>query len=650
MLSKLKMVGEWFQDEPSEAWDFEEIVFDAETQKILSNLSQPNRKITVLGHSAKVELSGRSDNSCYIPGQYFLYALKLRPLLTLLNSYQKVLTALGDEVSSEAKRHTISVLSKQDKTSAAISKLDGYSQEQFFSIFGVDSAPRLGGKAFITNDAEHRQPADFFASILLATIPVPNASSGTLADLLLSISENEEVFLHLQKFYSHAIPWLFRTADGDELMLRVMSTLGWDGKLDELQESESVSWGDIADVFLVRPTPEPSNAHYIPSPVHYLNSCNKYVFVRKGLLNETTLDAISAKVAALWPSMCVRLRDGMYYVESEKRHRITGPAITGGINCIFYGAPGTGKSHRVHNECNDSSDTFVTVFHPDTQHADFVGSLKPVTESGSVVYRFRPGPFTDALAHAMMNPDRKVTMVIEEINRASAAAVFGELFQLLDRNPDGGSTYSIRAADPDMLGYINHLLEDNGLSPLDVLRIPANLSLLATMNSSDQAVMPLDTAFKRRWLFEYLPIDFSAAGIPQTALTLVTTNGPVTLTWPALAESINAVLVDCDVAEDRLLGPFFLSARELEDEEKARSALGGKLFIYLWDDVRRHHGHDRIFSSVYKTYGALSAAFRASKPVFSPSIEEALEKAGVKADTAAESLAPDSGTVQDAAG
>ncbi|MEE2003245.1 AAA family ATPase [Alkalimonas sp. MEB108] len=645
MLSELKMVGEWFQNEPSEAWDFKEIVFDTKTKNKLSDLNQPNRTITVLDHSAKVELIGRSKNSCYIPGQYFVYALKLRPLLTLLKSYERVLIALSNEVKS--KRDVIKVLSSKDRKSVAISKLDCYSQERFFEIFGNDSA-RLNAKEFYKDNDSHRTFSDFFSSILLAAIPVPNASSGTLADLLLSISEYEEIFLHIQKYYNDAIPWLFRTDDGDELMLRVMSTLGWDGKLDELQENEPVSWGDIADVFLLRPTPEPSNDNYISTPVHYLESCNKYVFVRKGLLGLNMFDTVSAKIAELWPGMCVRRRGGKYYVESDKRDCMKGPPITGGTNSIFYGAPGTGKSYKVHQVCSYETDKFVTVFHPDTQHSDFVGSLKPVTESGCVVYRFRAGPFTDALVHALINPDRKVTLVIEEINRASAAAVFGELFQLLDRNPDGGSTYSIRTADPDMLGYINHLLKDKGFPSLEVLRIPANLSLLATMNSSDQAVMPLDTAFKRRWRFEYLPIDFSVEGVPQIALTLATTSGEVTLTWPKFAKCINAALVECDVAEDRLLGPFFLSAKELEDQRAAMSALEGKLFIYLWDDVLRHHGHERIFSNVYKTYGALSAAFKEGKPVFSLHIEEALAKVGERADSAAESLASDSGTDQDA--
>ncbi|WP_421340714.1 AAA family ATPase [Aeromonas veronii] len=645
MLTNFALLRAWFPIDDDAEWDFDEITFDEETKNSFSSLKQYDRKIRFFGHSVKV-MNNENNNHCYMPSQSFLYVLKLRPALILLNKYKRVYDELRSLESAGRRinqKQIVDILRNRSNGLAPLDALDLVSRTNFFDLL----APRETddtGKKFINGDSLR---SDGFDSAILKMLPVPDSNASELAKLLLGISteENMEVLSLLERKYSHAIPWLFRAASADELMFRVMSTLGWEGKLDELQDAEPVSWCGITDALLTRPIPEPGNSRYVDTPVHYLTSCKKYVFVRKDLLDATTLDAISTKIAAFWPDMTIRLRDGMYYVESEKRS-----AITGGINCIFYGAPGTGKSHRVHHECNDDLNKFVTVFHPDTQHADFVGSLKPVTESGSVVYRFRAGPFTDALVHALMNPDRKVTLVIEEINRASAAAVFGELFQLLDRNPDGGSTYSIRAADPDMLGYINHVLEDKGFPSLDVLRIPANLSLLATMNSSDQAVMPLDTAFKRRWRFEYLPIDFSVAGIPQIAITLATTSGPVTLTWPALAKCINAALVECDVAEDRLLGPFFLSAKELESEETARSALGGKLFIYLWDDVLRHQGHDRIFSSVYKTYGALSAAFREGMPVFSPPIEEALAKAGVKADTAAESLAPDIEAVQDAAG
>lgn len=628
MFSELKMVGQWFLDEPSEAWDFDEVAFDSETQRILTDLTQPNRLLIVFEHSAKVVLQGKSQNSCYIPSQYFLYALKLRPLLALLNKYQETLTALINEVGTTSKKHTIGALRSQDKTSSALNKIDGYSQDQFFRIFGTDQSARLGGKAFITSDDEHRSPSDFFASILLAAVPVPNASSGALADLLFTLSQNKEILEHLHNLYIDKLPWLFRSHDGDELIFRVMCALGWDGKLDGILDTEPAIWGDITDAFLVRPTPEPSNSRYIEVPIHFLESCRKYVFVRKGLLDLSTIDVISKLVEEFCPSMCIRFKGGDYFFVPKTRRCVLETEVKGGSNKIFYGAPGTGKSHRLRHEVSADQDTFVTVFHADTLHADFVGALKPAMEGGQVVYRFRAGPFTNALIHALQHPDRKVSLVIEEINRASAAAVFGELFQLLDRSPDGESTYSIHAADPDMLSHINLELARSGCAPQKYLRIPANLSLLATMNSSDQAVMPLDTAFKRRWNFEYLPIDFSASNVPRIQIALATDYGLINVSWPRLAEIINETLVECDVAEDRLIGPFFLSAKELEDEEKARLAISSKLFIYLWDDVLRHHGPERVFCPTHRTFGQLSTAFADGKPVFSSSIEERLKEAG----------------------
>ena len=648
MLINIYDLKDWFSTNSEADWDFDEITFDEETKNCLSSLKQFDGKISFFGHSIKV--MNNDGNHCYMSSQNFLYAIKIKPALILLNKYRMLYEALKEN-KIEGKRITqkqiVEIIQNKSKEVEPLNTLDLISLQSFFEFLNPKDDDD-SGKKFIKKDGSFRN--DGFGSALLKLIPVPDTNASELSKLLLGISTEENmaaINLLCQK-YSHAIPWLFRNEDADELMFRVMSALGWEGKLDDLQDTEPVSWCGIADALLTRPTPGPNNDRYVASPVHYLESCRKYVFVRKGLLNETSLDAISRMVGTYWPGMCIRLRDNMYYVESEKRHRVAVPAITGGTNRIFYGAPGTGKSHRVHQACPGETDKFVTVFHPDTQHADFVGSLKPVTQNDQVMYRFRPGPFTDALVHALLHPDRQVTLVIEEINRASAAAVFGELFQLLDRKPCGESTYSIRAADPDMLGHINGVLEADGLAPLDVLRIPSNLSLLATMNSSDQAVMPLDTAFKRRWGFEYLPIDFRTAGIAQTVITLTTASGPVMVTWPALAEIINAALVECDVPEDRLLGPFFLSTRELENEEKAGAALGGKLFIYLWDDVLRHHGHDRIFAAGYKTYGALSAAYKDGKPVFSPAIEEALVKACVKAGTAEDGPLPDSGTAQDA--
>lgn len=303
-----------------------------------------------------------------------------------------------------------------------------------------------------------------------------------------------------------------------------------------------------------------------------------------------------------------------------------------GRNIIYYGAPGTGKSHTIDLE-TENANKVVTVFHPDTQYNDFVGSLKPQMEvdpsdasKRQITYQFRPGPFTKALIEAYTKPTEHVYLVIEEINRAPSSAVFGELFQLLDRK-DGTSKYKIDAADPDMLDYINRELPTTHAT-LDSLSIPSNLSLLATMNSSDQAVMPMDTAFKRRWSFKYIKIDFTQDGVPNNSFSLAIQNGNYDITWPDFAQIINDALITCRVAEDRLLGPFFLNKDEIATAEDSQNTLSGKLFVYLWDDVLRHLGHDKIFSPEYQTFGDLADAFQHSRPIFNDSIEASIEQKG----------------------
>ncbi|MDE9474085.1 AAA family ATPase [Xenorhabdus bovienii] len=297
-----------------------------------------------------------------------------------------------------------------------------------------------------------------------------------------------------------------------------------------------------------------------------------------------------------------------------------------GINKIYYGAPRTGKSHKVNTEVGNCT-CFRTVFHPDTQYADFVGALKPKTttdQSGTVriTYEFRPGPFTKAFIEACRYRDQgtAVYLVIEELNRAPAAAVFGELFQLLDRKADGSSKYKIDIADPDMLDYINTNLPVR----INSLTLPPNLSVIATMNSSDQAVMPMDTAFKRRWNFEYIPIDYTQAtpGSLPVPVSVKGGNSIVHVPWRSFAEIINNKLKVLQIPEDRLLGHRFLSDEELSDDEVAKNTLCGKLFVYLWDDVLRHGQREAIFNTGQcNTFGELAALFRNDGAVFTEELE-----------------------------
>jgi hypothetical protein len=291
---------------------------------------------------------------------------------------------------------------------------------------------------------------------------------------------------------------------------------------------------------------------------------------------------------------------------------ISNLAVTGGENILFYGAPGTGKSYAANIEAGKDKDSiFRTLFHPDMQNSDFFGTLKPAVDiNNQPTYKFREGPFAKALVYARKNPSRRVFLIIEELNRAMAAAVFGELFQLLDRNEDGASEYSVDAPSDEFAEWYG----------ADKIKLPSNLWILATMNSADQGVYPLDTAFRRRWHQVYIPIDYSIA--PKDNVRVSTLKNPdAMIPWPTFVEQLNKFLTEkIDIPEDRLVGPRFLKAAELEG-----GALPGKLLIYLWDDLLRHHGRHTLFTAILKSYGELHRANSERKPIFNQVFLDALE-------------------------
>lgn len=296
--------------------------------------------------------------------------------------------------------------------------------------------------------------------------------------------------------------------------------------------------------------------------------------------------------------------------------------VSGGVNRIYYGAPGTGKSYSVNNAI-DESRAVRAVFHADTQYSDFVGCLKPTKTGDALTYMFRPGPFSIALVNALKDPASHHWLIVEEINRAPAAAVFGEIFQLLDRDDTGKSNYTITPSDPDMIAFIEAELGEEVEGGR--IYIPANLSILATMNSSDQAVMPLDTAFKRRWSFKYIALDFQSCAEGALKLT-VPLKGFVDVPWSIFAPIVNDILSELEIPEDRHLGPFFLNGNELKDLNSQNESLTGKLFMYLWDDVLRHGDRARLFRSDIKTYGKLTALHLRDEHVFSEIFYSALER------------------------
>lgn len=299
-----------------------------------------------------------------------------------------------------------------------------------------------------------------------------------------------------------------------------------------------------------------------------------------------------------------------------------GTAAAGiGDNIIFYGAPGTGKSYSL----KGFLPAVRTVFHGDYQNSDFIGSYRPLVNDGEVTYAFMPGPFIKSFINALKAPGEQQYLIIEEINRAPAASVFGEVFQLLDRASSGESEYGI-TVDDALKNHLDVELNGNDLWKGELF-IPRNLSLYATMNSADQGVEPIDTAFKRRWKFKYLPINFTKISSSDVRRKKMIKYGGMEYDWCEFAEAINSILVKEGVDEDRLLGPYFLSNSDFEEKNGFDEVISGKVFIYLWDDVLRHGKRSAVFNDTYKTYNTLSADYFRGARVFSKAIEQKLEYA-----------------------
>lgn len=259
---------------------------------------------------------------------------------------------------------------------------------------------------------------------------------------------------------------------------------------------------------------------------------------------------------------------------------INAKRLTGGKNILLYGVPGAGKSRRIAKQyCADSKRIERVVFHPDYTYSDFVGQILPRLEEKQLRYVFTPGPFTRMLERAWRDPANHYYLVIEEINRGNAPAIFGEIFQLLDRKDV--DNYSEDVIGESEYGISNYEVADivYGDSQHEV-RIPSNMFILATMNTADQNVFTLDTAFQRRWRMEHIPNKFKFEN-GNHALDLIEGSK---VNWGTFATVINDEIVeisrDISSSEDKRLGTYFVKKSELDAK-----VFPEKVLKYLWDDA-----------------------------------------------------------------
>lgn len=274
-------------------------------------------------------------------------------------------------------------------------------------------------------------------------------------------------------------------------------------------------------------------------------------------------------------------------------------------NRILFGAPGTGKSFQLNEDrvklLKNGGEYERVTFHPDYSYANFVGTYKPISKKddegkSTITYEYVPGPFmrilVEAVKHNEKGNSKPYLLIIEEINRANVAAVFGDVFQLLDRDKNV-SEYPIMLSN-DMRDYLaKPEVLGGSASDYTIMKIPDNMFIWATMNSADQGVFPMDTAFKRRWDFTYIGIDDAVKemkeDIKNRKYILGMGENARLVKWNDLRSTINDVLSSdmYNINEDKLMGPFFVSKSVLEsdnDEEFIR-VFKNKVLMYLFDDV-----------------------------------------------------------------
>lgn len=260
-------------------------------------------------------------------------------------------------------------------------------------------------------------------------------------------------------------------------------------------------------------------------------------------------------------------------------------------NMIYYGAPGTGKSfdlEKKRKEVLEDDDYYFerVTFHPDYSYGDFVGTYKPFVEKNNenkdeITYKFIPGSFLRVLIKALKDPEHLYMLIIEEINRADVYSVFGDVFQLLDRDKDNKSVYSIDISEDVKKYFKDHKIE------LEKLEIPRNMLIWDTMNSADQGVFPVDTAFKRRWDFEYLSLDNNQE---ENTGYIHTKTGDYE--WNDIRTTINNYLLKEGINEDKCMGPFFINNESNDDYTEM---FKNKVLMYLFEDAARPL-RQRIFS------------------------------------------------------
>ncbi|MBF4470736.1 McrB family protein [Flavobacterium sp. HJJ] len=451
--------------------DWPEVTFNNSDKVALNELPSVEK---VESHSIKFQ---SENNIIFVPSQYISFAVKIKPFATELKKYSDSF----DNIKALNDKNVLGEFINNNGDLTNTGDLDLADLELFKSMFASSEHQlNFGAKSILNGTPDNykvRGTSDFFGSVILKIINVPDASSAKLGSLIYSLTQKPDVYDYLETRFSG------------------------------IQTSGTIN-------------------------------------------NEETL------------------------------------------NTIYYGAPGTGKSFKVNETLKVLDKKYYEriTFHPEYDNACFVGGYKPISRDGEIKYEFVPQVFTNIYTKAWLDLDNQYYLAIEEINRGNCAEIFGDIFQLLDRNSNYDVTPSSELQE--------HLIAELGVEHSGIksgLKLPPNLRLLATMNTSDQSLFPMDSAFKRRWNWEYIPICYDDIPENESFEYRVKIDEATYFKWIDFIKNVNAIIkTNPNLGMDKCIGNYFIKS---DSKEISLKEFTNKAIFYLWNDVfKDEDSSDSIFA------------------------------------------------------
>lgn len=604
----------------SDNYDKKEFVFSSDFKSKFKELL-PNYKIEFYNYTSIVTTS--KNLLIILPNQWFVIASFFNDYISELIKYKKIVDEFridDKKILSMKNNNTIDIVVEKQ----IIDKFDNIEDADKFRKFLTNYEWWFGSKTI--------DRSDYFVSSVLNLAGVINNSQSYIADLAYTLSDHKDLNDILQNDYeSYLNQSILKTNEIEsslieEKFLRNIIFESFKYVLKEYGEENAIGGYEIKDsiiedreyrgltlpdffgfeiIFAIFDEPldvgklKSSNTkRYFEEPTSIIG--NEYSYFTTQWNSDSrglSLLNFNKYLSAITNNDLEIIKDGKVY-KLIKKNKKTSP-LKKAINRIYYGSPGTGKSYVVNEILNPLDFKFYEriTFHPEYDNACFVGGYKPISEiiefidendevifKDEIKYKYVPQVFTNIYIKAWQDLENQYYLALEEINRGNCAEIFGDIFQLLDRN----SGYTVSPSN-ELQKYIIEKLGSQHEGIAGGMKLPSNLSILATMNTSDQSLFPMDSAFKRRWDWEYIPICYTSIddfkNINESFDYEIDIEDGQKYSWIKYIEKINLnhIKNNSSLGMDKCIGNYFIKP----DNDKTISLRPfiNKVIFYLWNDV-----------------------------------------------------------------